>query len=74
MKRKAIVVIDADDINVYFLVIDKESGKEINRYTTEEFGTFRCDDDYLEENVLRQISERDNIEIVSKIYGWWSHA
>lgn len=68
MKRNAIIVFDADDINVYFLVIDKETGREINRYSTEDFGTFRCDDDYREDEVLTLISNRENIEIVNKIY------
>ena len=66
-------MIDADDINVNFLVIDQETGNEITRYTTEDFGTFRCDDDYREENVLHEIAERNDLDIISKVYGWWSH-
>lgn len=73
MERKAIIVIDADDINVNFLVIDQATGYEIARYTTEDFGTFRCDEDYREANVLQEIAEKHNLEIISKIYGWWSH-
>ena len=68
MKTKAIIIIDGDDADVYFLVINQETGKEIERYSTTDFGTFRYDDDYREANVLQLIIEKHNIEIVNIIY------
>lgn len=68
MKRKAIIVLDADDIHVYFLVINMETGEEIHRCSTKNFGTFRCDDLYREADIIQLLVNRFNLEVVNKIY------
>lgn len=68
MKTKAIIVIDGDDHDVYFLVINQETGKEIERYSTTDFGLFRYHDEYREAKVIDEIVARHDLEIVNKIY------
>lgn len=70
-KREAVVILDADSVDVYFLAIDLEKGTEICRYSTQDFGTFKCDDLYSEADILKEISEKHGFEIINKIYWAW---
>lgn len=57
MKKKGIIVVTYDDINAYFLVIDTEERKVLKSVDTEDFGTWRYDDKYDEDALLKQIAE-----------------
>lgn len=67
MKKDAIMVITVDDVDVYFLVIDKEKGYEINRYSTEDFGLGRFFPEYNRKETIDRIADLCNVNIVSII-------
>lgn len=67
MKRDAIMIITVDDVDVYFLVVDKEKGTEIDRFSTEDFGLGRFFPEYNRKETIQKIADLCNANIVSII-------
>lgn len=65
---KATIVITNDDVNDYFLAINNETGYEIGRRSTEDYGTWRYDDGYDHERMLRKIAIELHIDEYTVIY------
>lgn len=59
---KAIIIITADDVNDYFLVIDAETRQEVARTDTELFGTWRWDDGYDEDKMIKEVAARYKVD------------
>ena len=67
--KEAIIVTECDDINQYFLVIDRETGNEIRRFSTEkDFDTWRFDEGYDEDVIIQKIVDLLNIENYNVIH------
>lgn len=58
---RAVIVVTGDDVNDYFLVINLENGQEIKRFSTEDFGTWRYDDNYDEEAMVAKVAGACNL-------------
>lgn len=67
---KAIIVITCDDVNDYFLVIDLATGKEVKRVSTEQFGTWRWDDNYDGDKMVAKVAESCLVREYTVIY-WY---
>lgn len=53
---KATIINTYDDVNDYFLAIDLSTGDEIGRRSTEQYGTWRYDDGYDFDNMVRRVA------------------
>lgn len=53
---RAVIVVTCDDVNDYFLIINLDNGNEIKRLSTEDFGTWRYDDNYDEEAMIAKVA------------------
>ena len=58
---RATIVISHDDVNDYFLVINLDTGEEVRDFSTEDFDTWRYDDNYDEEEIVAKIAGICNI-------------
>lgn len=67
---RAVIVITGDDVNDYFLVINLDNGEEIKRLSTENFGTWRYDDNYDEEAMIARIAGICNLSEFNVIH-WY---
>lgn len=63
MEKKAVIVNTIDDVNDYFLVIDLATGTELGRRSTEDYGTWRFDDGYDFDKILRKVADEFNLDV-----------
>ena len=53
---KAVIVVTSDDVDDYFLAIELATGQEIGRRSSANYDTWRFDDGYDEEQMLRRVA------------------